>query len=76
MNGAGLGNIKFGDGLESYPEEEIKNGSFDILVANPPYSVSGFKMHLKVNSGKDYPSNYIYLKVFHLFCSKIRNNLE
>lgn len=48
MNGAGLGNIKFGDGLESYPEEEIKNGSFDILVANPPYSVSGFKMHLKV----------------------------
>ena len=48
MNGAGLGNIKFGDGLESYPEEEIKDGSFDILVANPPYSVSGFKMHLKV----------------------------
>jgi type I restriction-modification system DNA methylase subunit len=48
MNGAGLGNIKFGDGLESYPEEEIKDGSFDILVANPPYSVSGFKMHLNV----------------------------
>lgn len=48
MNGAGLGNIKFGDGLESYPEEEIKNGSFDILVANPPYSVSGFRTHLNV----------------------------
>lgn len=48
MNGAGLGNIKFGDGLKSYPEEEIKNGSFDILVANPPYSVSGFKIHLDV----------------------------
>ena len=48
MNGAGLGNIKFGDGLESYPEEGIKDTSFDILVANPPYSVNGFKMHLKV----------------------------
>lgn len=48
MNGAGLGNIKFGDGLEQYPEENIKNGTFDILVANPPYSVSGFKQHLKL----------------------------
>ncbi len=50
MNGAGLGNIKFGDGLEQYPEEDIKNGTFDILVANPPYSVSGFKQHLKLKN--------------------------
>lgn len=46
MNGAGSGNIKFGDGLESYPSENIENGKFAILVANPPYSVSGFKQHL------------------------------
>lgn len=46
MNGAGDTNIIFGDGLENYPEKEITNGSFDILVANPPYAVSAFKTHL------------------------------
>lgn len=50
MNGAGSGNIKFGDGLEQYVEEKIKNSSFDILVANPPYSVRGFKPHLKLKN--------------------------
>lgn len=50
MNGAGGANIIFGDGLENYPEKEIDNGSFDILVANPPYSVSGFKQHLKLKN--------------------------
>ena len=50
MNGAGSANIIFGDGLENYPEKEIDNGSFDILVANPPYSVSGFKQHLKLKN--------------------------
>lgn len=48
MNGAGGANIIFGDGLENYSEKGITNGSFDILVANPPYSVSGFKQHLKL----------------------------
>lgn len=48
MNGAGGANIIFGDGLENYAEKDIINGSFDILVANPPYSVSGFKQHLKL----------------------------
>lgn len=48
MNGAGGANIIFGDGLENYAEKDITNGSFDILVANPPYSVSGFKQHLKL----------------------------
>ena len=50
MNGAGQGKIKFGDGLEQYTEEQITNSSFDILVANPPYSVSGFKGHLKLKN--------------------------
>lgn len=47
MNGAGYGNIIFGDGLDNYPEKQIEAGSFDVLVANPPYSVSAFKAHFK-----------------------------
>lgn len=50
MNGAGEGNIIFGDGLENLPERRIENGTFDILVANPPYSVKDFKQHLKLKN--------------------------
>ena len=50
MHGAGNGNIIFGDGLENYPEKNIMPESFDILVANPPYSVSAFKPHLKLKN--------------------------
>ena len=50
MNGAGQGNIIFGDGLENAPDKGIDNGKFDILVANPPYSVSGFKEHLQLSN--------------------------
>lgn len=50
MNGAGDANIIFGDGLENYPEKDITNGSFDILVANPPYAVSAFKSHLTLKN--------------------------
>lgn len=50
MNGAGDGNIIFGDGLENLPERQIENGSFDILVANPPYSVKDFKQHLQIKN--------------------------
>ena len=50
MNGAGEGNIIFGDGLENISERGIINGSFDILVANPPYSVKDFKQHLKIKN--------------------------
>lgn len=50
MNGAGGSNIIFGDGLESYPEKGIIPESFDILVANPPYAVKGFKQHLKLKN--------------------------
>lgn len=48
MNGAGEGNIIFGDGLENQPEKGVENGIFDILVANPPYSVKDFKQHLQL----------------------------
>lgn len=50
MNGAGGANIVFGDGLENYPEKQIEANSFDILVANPPYSVEAFKPHLKLKN--------------------------
>lgn len=48
MHGAGTGNIIFGDGLENYRDKNILPNTFDILVANPPYSVSAFKPHLKL----------------------------
>ena len=47
MNGAGEGNIIFGDGLENSPDKGIDNGIFDILVANPPYSVKDFSQYLQ-----------------------------
>ncbi|MCH5344933.1 MAG: N-6 DNA methylase [Acetatifactor sp.] len=52
MHGAGNGNIIFGDGLENYPDKDITPASFDILVANPPYSVRSFKPHLKLKDNK------------------------
>ncbi|MBR0287541.1 MAG: N-6 DNA methylase [Selenomonadaceae bacterium] len=50
MHGAGEGSIKFGDGLENYPDEKISPATFDILVANPPYSVKGFKLHMNLTN--------------------------
>ena len=50
MHGAGEGNIIFGDGLENYPDKNIISNSFDILVANPPYSVKAFKPHLNLKN--------------------------
>ena len=50
MNGAGEGNIIFGDGLENAPDKGIENGAFDILVANPPYAVKDFKQHLQLKN--------------------------
>lgn len=52
MNGAGGSNIIFGDGLENYLEKGIEPHSFDILVANPPYSVNGFKRHLSLHNNE------------------------
>lgn len=50
MNGAGESNIIFGDGLENNKADGIENGIFDILVANPPYSVKDFKQHLQLKN--------------------------
>ena len=47
MHGDGDANIVFGDGLEKHPMHNLREGAFDVLVANPPYSIDGFKLHLK-----------------------------
>lgn len=52
MHGAGNGNIIFGDGLENYRDKSITPNTFDILVANPPYSVKAFKPHLKLTDNE------------------------
>ena len=59
MNGAWKWNIIFWDGLEQYKEKWIENWSFDILVANPPYSVSSFKEHLKLKNNELEILNFI-----------------
>lgn len=61
LNGDGLANVIHADGLDNFQksidykgklkevsQDDTKdNGQFDILVANPPYSVSAFKNTLK-----------------------------
>ena len=54
MHGANEGKIKFGDGLEDYPDENISPETFDILVANPPYSVRGFKKYLRLTNEENF----------------------
>ena len=48
MHGAGEGSIAFGDGLDDARAKGIRAESFDILTANPPYSVAAFKPHLRL----------------------------
>jgi len=74
LNGDGDANIIFGDGLGSFEHSDeyrgilkktvgrVDNEQFDILVANPPYSVSGFKTTLK--DGED------SFDLFNLFSDK------
>lgn len=52
MHGANKANIIFGDGLDNYEVQNVKKESFDLLVANPPYSVDGFKEHLGLSENK------------------------
>ena len=49
INGDGDANIIFGDGLVNHDKLKSKENKFDIVVANPPYSVSSFKNYLNVN---------------------------
>ena len=52
MNGDGEANIIFGDGLEDYTRPvkgrnyKFPQEGFDLIVANPPYSIQSFKTHL------------------------------
>jgi type I restriction enzyme M protein len=43
LNGAGGINTIYGNGLENYEERGIKPNSFDLVLANPPYSIKKFK---------------------------------
>ena len=52
MNGAGRGNIIFGDGLDNHTDKGVRPASFDILVANPPYAVKGFKGYLRLKDNE------------------------
>lgn len=50
MNGAGEAKIVYGDGLDDDPGIGLEKSNFDILVANPPYSVQSFKQHLDLRN--------------------------
>lgn len=47
LNGAGDARIIYGDGLEEHDDLEGAE-SFDVLVANPPYSIKDFRQHLRL----------------------------
>ena len=48
INGDGDANVIFGDGLEEHNQLNLEKHEFDIIVANPPYSVDAFKNYLNV----------------------------
>ncbi|MHA1575205.1 MAG: N-6 DNA methylase [Alphaproteobacteria bacterium] len=48
INGDGDANILFGDGLENHDQLQLEKKKFDVVIANPPYSVSAFKNYLNV----------------------------
>lgn len=69
LNGALKGRIKASDGLEHNESFLGKRHSFDILVANPPYSVDSFKAHESVGIQKSYET----LSLMSIDCSRIQN---
>lgn len=50
INGTRDAKIIFGDGLEEHLKLELYNEKFDVVVANPPYSVDSFKNYLNIKS--------------------------
>ena len=62
MNGDGEANILPADGLASFDSQEYKGKiqaeSFDVIVANPPFSVDDFKLAEGNNYQKDFPELY------------------
>jgi len=48
INGDGDASIIFGDGLENHHKLKIEKKKFDLVIANPPYSVEAFKNYLNV----------------------------
>ena len=57
MHGDGDANIIFGDGLihyENKPGNRLPKDRFDVLVANPPYSIKDFVSHLREVTKDDY----------------------
>jgi type I restriction enzyme M protein len=54
MHGDGDANIIFGDGLEKHlgrlnKKNRTGDNTFDVLIANPPYTIKDFKKHLNLN---------------------------
>ena len=48
INGDGDANILFADGLENHDQLQMEKKKFDIVIANPPYSVDAFKNYLNI----------------------------
>ena len=59
LNGDGDANIIYGDGLENHEQLNARRQPFDLIVANPPYSVKAFRDYLNV--GKKEFSLYEHL---------------
>ena len=69
LNGASNAHIKQGDGLEHDEDFLGELNSFDILVANPPYSVDAFKTH----ESRKVQNSYETIKLMSFNCGDIQN---
>ena len=69
LNGAANAHIKPGDGLEHDENFLGELHSFDILVANPPYSVDAFKTH----ESRKVQNTYETIKLMSFNCGDIQN---
>ena len=69
LNGAANAHIKPGDGLEHDEDFLGELNSFDILVANPPYSVDAFKTH----ESRKVQNAYETIKLMSFNCGDIQN---